>query len=244
MVPLATYRLQFNSDFRFRDAIRILDYLRDLGISHVYASPLLTSRHGSGHGYDVTDPTKIDADLGGDADFALFQSALEERGMGLILDIVPNHMAASAENRWWMDVLEYGPDSPFASYFDIDWRSPSRSLENKLLLPFLGKPFADTLADGDLRLGYRDGKLFLEYFDQVFPIAPNSYAEILEYMDEAAKGQADSDSPAAQEWQGILAAARRLSADYASHTQTAAERRTRFEKTRDRLKQLPAASPP
>ena len=243
MVPLATYRLQFNSDFRFRDAIRILDYLRDLGISHVYASPLLTSRHGSGHGYDVTDPTKIDADLGGDEDFALFQSALEERGMGLILDIVPNHMAASAENRWWMDVLEYGPDSPFASYFDIDWRSPSRSLENKLLLPFLGKPFADTLADGDLRLGYRDGKLFLEYFDQVFPIAPNSYAEILEYMDEAAKGQADSDSPAAQEWQGILAAARRLSADYASHTQTAAERRTRFENTRDRLKQLLAASP-
>lgn len=245
MVPLATYRLQFNSDFRFRDAIRILDYLRDLGISHVYASPLLTSRHGSGHGYDVTDPTKIAADLGGDEDFALFQSALEEHGMGLILDIVPNHMAASAENRWWMDVLEYGPDSPFASYFDIDWKSPSRSLENKLLLPFLGKPFAETLNDGHLQLRYRDGKLSLEYFEQVFPIAPTSYAEILEYVDEAAKGKSktESDSPTAQEWQGILAAARKLSADYASHTQTAAERRTRFENTRERLKQLVASSP-
>jgi (1->4)-alpha-D-glucan 1-alpha-D-glucosylmutase len=243
MVPLATYRLQFNSKFRFRDAIGILDYLRDLGISHVYASPLLTSRHGSGHGYDVTDPTKIDPHLGGDEDFALLQSALEERDMGLVLDIVPNHMAASAENRWWMDVLEYGPDSPFASYFDIDWKPPSRGLENKLLLPFLSKPFAGTLNDGDLHLRYRDGKLHLEYFEQVFPIAPKSYAEILEYVDEGAKGQAESDSPAAQEWQGIFAAARKLAADSVSHTQTAAERRTRFENTRDRLKQLLTSSP-
>ena len=243
MIPLATYRLQFNSHFRFRDAIRILDYLRDLGISHVYASPLLTSRHGSGHGYDVTDPAKIDADIGGDEDFALFQSALEERGLGLILDIVPNHMAASAENRWWMDVLEYGPDSPFASYFDIDWKPPSRNLENKLLLPFLGKPFADALQDGDLQLRYWDGKLFLDYFEQVFPIAPNSYAEILEHVDDGAKQRAESDAPGAQEWQGVLAAARKCAADYASRTGTAAERRTRFENTRDRLRQLLASSP-
>jgi len=242
MIPLATYRLQFNSHFRFRDAIRILDYLRDLGISHVYASPLLTSRHGSGHGYDVTDPTKIDPDLGGDEDFALFQSALEERGLGLILDIVPNHMAASAENRWWMDVLEYGPDSPFASYFDIDWKPPSRSLENKLLLPFLGKPFADTLQDGDLQLRYWDGKLFLDYFEQVFPIAPNSYAEILDCVDVEAKQRAEPDAQGAQEWQGVLAAARKCAADYASRADAAAERRTRFENTRDRLRQLLASS--
>src|ERR1700684_950269 len=91
-VPLATYRLQFNSDFRFRDAIPILDYLRDLGISHIYASPILASRHGSGHGYDVTDPTSIDLDLGGEEGFAALQSALEQRDMGLLLDIVPNHM--------------------------------------------------------------------------------------------------------------------------------------------------------
>ena len=125
--PLATYRLQFNSNFRFRDAISILDYLRELGISHVYASPVLSSRSSSGHGYDVTDPTKIDLDQGGEEEFAALQSALEERGMGLVLDLVPNHMAASSENRWWMDVLEFGPDSPFASYFDIDWKPPSRT---------------------------------------------------------------------------------------------------------------------
>src|SRR5215469_1631736 len=117
-VPIATYRLQFNATFRFVDAIPVLDYLRDLGISHIYASPILGSRRGSGHGYDVTDPTNIDSDLGGEEGFAAFQAALEERGMGLLLDIVPNHMAAGKENRWWMDVLENGPDSTYASYFD------------------------------------------------------------------------------------------------------------------------------
>jgi maltooligosyltrehalose synthase len=111
MAPLASYRLQFNSNFRFRDAIGILDYLRGLGISHVYALPLLTSRHGSGHGYDVTDPTKIDSDLGGDEDFALFQSALEERGMGLVLDIVPNHMAACYQGAELWDLRLVDPDN-------------------------------------------------------------------------------------------------------------------------------------
>src|SRR5215469_7133644 len=151
-VPIATYRLQFNANFRFADAIPILDYLRDIGISHIYASPILGSRKGSGHGYDVTDPTHIDSDLGGEEGFASFRAALEERDMGMVLDIVPNHMAASKENRWWMDVLENGPDSAFASYFDIDWKPSSRSLENKLLLPFLGKPFGEVLDSGELQV--------------------------------------------------------------------------------------------
>ena len=107
-IPLATYRLQFNASFGFRDAIRVLDYLRDLGISHVYASPILASRRGSSHGYDVIDSSRVNRELGGEEAFADFQKALEERGMGLLLDIVPNHMAASSENRFWMDVLEYG----------------------------------------------------------------------------------------------------------------------------------------
>src|SRR5579871_5500308 len=110
-VPAATYRIQFSAAFRFADAIRILDYLHGLGISHLYASPVLASRKGSNHGYDVADPTKIDPELGGEQDFVALQAALEERGMNLLLDIVPNHMAAGSENRWWMDVLEFGPDS-------------------------------------------------------------------------------------------------------------------------------------
>lgn len=178
-IPLATYRLQFNSNFRFHDAISILDYLRDLGISHVYASPILSSRCGSGHGYDAIDPSAIDQDLGGPEDFALFEAALAERRLGLILDIVPNHMAASSENHWWMDVLEFGYESAFSSYFDIDWSSASRLLAGKLLLPFLGAPFGEVLNAGELRVALRDGRFFLHYFDHTFPFSPSSYAEIL-----------------------------------------------------------------
>src|SRR5580658_4821513 len=120
-VPLSTYRLQLNKDFTFADSCKTLDYLRDLGITDIYASPILTSRRGSRHGYDVTDPTQIDPDIGGVQGFEQFQNELIARGMQLVLDIVPNHMAASSENPWWMDVLENGSESVFASYFDIDW---------------------------------------------------------------------------------------------------------------------------
>ena len=122
----ATYRLQFNKDFTFRHAARLLDYLFALGVTHVYASPILRSRAGSTHGYDVVDPTRLNPELGTEADFLDLQRELQKRRMGLILDIVPNHVSASSENAWWMDVLENGPDSAYASYFDVDWHPPSR----------------------------------------------------------------------------------------------------------------------
>ncbi len=242
-VPLATYRLQFNSNFQFRDAIGILDYLRDLGISHIYASPVFTSRRGSGHGYDVTDPTRIDPDLGGEQGFAELQAAIEERNMRLLLDIVPNHMAASSENRWWMDVLEFGPDSSFAPYFDINWRTPSRSLENKLLLPFLAKPFGEVLDGGELRITHEDGRLFLRYQEQTFPIAPSSYAEILRYREHDLNLAVEMGSPAEQEWHGIVAAAQSIASDHGVSAQAATERRTKAERLRERLRQLIGASP-
>jgi len=114
-IPSATYRLQLNSQFTFADAEKVLDYLVALGISHVYLSPIRTSRKGSTHGYDVTDPTQVDPELGGEAALEEFQAALRRLGLGLIADVVPNHMAASSENRWWMDVLEQGPGSAYAS---------------------------------------------------------------------------------------------------------------------------------
>jgi (1->4)-alpha-D-glucan 1-alpha-D-glucosylmutase len=241
-VPLATYRLQFNTNFRFRDAVAMLDYLRELGVSHVYASPVFTSRHGSGHGYDVTDPTKIDPDLGGEEEFAALQAAIEERNMGLLLDIVPNHMAASSENRWWMDVLEYGPDSSFASYFDINWRTPSRILENKLLLPFLAKPFGEVLDNGDLRIQYEDGRFFLRYQEQTFPIALGSYAEILRYRERDLHEAVEAGSATEQEWQGIAAAAESIALDRGLSAQAATERRTKGDALRERLRQLLATS--
>ena len=242
-VPLATYRIQFNTRFQFRDAIGILDYLRDLGISHIYASPVFTSRHGSGHGYDVTDPTKIDPDLGGEEGFAELQEALEKRNMRLLLDIVPNHMAAGSENRWWMDVLEFGPDSSFASYFDINWRTPSRILENKLLLPFLAKPRGEVLDSGELRIAYEEGRLLLRYREQTFPIAPNSYADILRYREQDLHGAVEAGSPAEQEWHGIIAAAESIASDRGVSAQAATERRTNAERLRERLRQLVSTSP-
>jgi (1->4)-alpha-D-glucan 1-alpha-D-glucosylmutase len=241
--PLATYRLQFNANLGFRDAVGILDYLRDLGISHVYASPAFTSRRGSGHGYDVTDPTRIDPDLGGEEAFEELQRAIEERGMGLLLDIVPNHMAASSENRWWMDVLEHGPDSPFAAYFDINWRPSSRVLENKLLLPYLGRPFGEALDSGEMRIVSEDGRFLLQCEGQVFPISPFSYADILRRSDHDFRDTFDAGSPVAQEWQGIVAAAESIASTAGLGTQAAAERRTKFESLRERLRNLLASSP-
>src|SRR5271157_4990115 len=129
-IPLACYRLQFNKDLTFQKASEVLGYLSRLGITDIYASPLLQSRSGSRHGYDVTDPTRINVELGEEEQFQAFQSNLHKRGMGLLLDIVPNHMAANQENPWWMDVLENGPGSAYAAYFDIDWHPPSLTVEN------------------------------------------------------------------------------------------------------------------
>src|SRR5579863_6818451 len=159
--PEATYRIQFNADFRFSDATALVDYLAELGITDIYASPILTSRKGSKHGYDVTDPNQIDPDIGTTHDFDQLPNKLLKHGMRLILDIVPNHMAAGSENRWWMDVLENGSESVFSSYFDIDWHPPSRNLEGRVLLPVLGRSFGETLDRGELRLTFEDGRFFV-----------------------------------------------------------------------------------
>src|ERR1700688_2751304 len=120
--PRATYRLQLNREFTFRDAASLVDYMADLGVSHLYASPFLEARAGSTHGYDITDHNKLNPEIGTEADFAALVARLHQRGMGLILDFVPNHMGIGGhENRWWLDVLEWGEVSPFAAFFDIDW---------------------------------------------------------------------------------------------------------------------------
>ena|ERR1700690_1698405 len=120
-IPTATYRIQFNRTFRLNDAEALIPYLHELGISHLYSSPQYRAREGSLHGYDVADPTQVNPEIGTEQDFERIVSELRVRGMGLLLDIVPNHMAASAENPWWADVLEFGRDSAYASFFDIDW---------------------------------------------------------------------------------------------------------------------------
>jgi (1->4)-alpha-D-glucan 1-alpha-D-glucosylmutase len=241
-IPLATYRLQFNKNFTFNDAVGILDYLRELGITEIYASPILASRRGSGHGYDVTNPSRLDPDLGSEKDFEVFVSELEKRGMGLLLDIVPNHMAASSENPWWMDVLENGPDSAFSSYFDIDWHPPSRNLDTKILLPILGRPFGEVLDSAELKLNFHDGKFSIEYFESSFPLAPRTYRSVLQHRIGRLRNLLDENSAAYHEYQGIVAALSAISDRDATPVESASDKRVRFESIRERLRQLAGGS--
>ena len=242
-VPSATYRVQLNQDFRFADTCKILDYLHELGISDLYLSPILASRKGSGHGYDVTDPTRINPDLGSEEHFAALQSELQNRGMGLLLDTVPNHMAASAENPWWMDVLENGAQSAFAAFFDIEWHPHSRSLDGKILLPVLGRPFGEALDSGEIKLTFQDSRFFFQYFDSLFPLAPRSYHAILNHrFDRLKEVLGEEDAPAYHEYSGIISSVRELSGADRRSTETPAERRLRIESSRDRLRSLMTSS--
>ena len=180
--PQATYRVQLHSGFRFLDALAIVPYLADLGISDCYASPYLKAAPGSTHGYDITDHRMLNPEVGTADEHSSWLKALRDHGLGLLLDVVPNHMGILGnENPWWNDVLENGQASPYAQYFDIDWAAPTRP-ENRgrVLLPFLGDLFGEVLEQGELRLGREGGAFHVQYHEHRFPLDPKSYRTILE----------------------------------------------------------------
>jgi (1->4)-alpha-D-glucan 1-alpha-D-glucosylmutase len=180
-VPSATYRLQLTPGFTFRDAGDLVPYLHGLGASDCYASPVLQARAGSTHGYDVCDHSRLSPALGGEEGFEVLAQALRACQMGLILDAVPNHMGiADPANPWWTDVLENGPGSVYASYFDIDWHPVNPDLENKVLLPLLEDQYGRVLEAGKIRLAYDEGTFFLSYHQHRLPVAPCTYPAILE----------------------------------------------------------------
>jgi (1->4)-alpha-D-glucan 1-alpha-D-glucosylmutase len=178
----ATVRLQFHQGFTLDDAVPLLPYFASLGISHIYASPLLSARAGSMHGYDVVDPTTVNPQLGGEAALHRLVEALRQQRMGLILDIVSNHMAVGrADNPWWLDLLEWGRLSPYGEFFDIQWHSPDPLLEGQLLLPFLGTDYGVALQDGTIPLRFDPGRgaFYVEHYEHHFPICPTDYGELL-----------------------------------------------------------------
>jgi len=180
-IPTATYRLQFNKNFTFRQAREIVTYLHHLGISDAYASPYFQAGAESLHGYDITDHNKLNSAIGSREDYDAWIAELHAHGMGQIADFVPNHMGINdPQNVWWQDVLENGPSSLYAPYFDIDWRPLKSDLHDKVLLPILGDQYGRVLERGELRVRFDGGSFSLTYFDHVFPIAPGTYRYILE----------------------------------------------------------------
>jgi (1->4)-alpha-D-glucan 1-alpha-D-glucosylmutase len=180
-IPVATYRIQLNKKFNFKQALRVTSYLERLGISDCYSSPILRARKGSTHGYDVTDHREINQELGTLHEFNQWVSRLHSYDMGFLLDIVPNHMAISDENRLLLDVLEYGPFSKYSNFFDIDW-SPSfaRELKNRLLLPILGTTIDEALRNHDISLVFSNGEFGFQIYSNRLPLTPKSYARILD----------------------------------------------------------------
>ncbi|MGQ9920816.1 MAG: malto-oligosyltrehalose synthase, partial [Desulfobacca sp.] len=194
-VPTATYRLQFHAGCTFVQATRLLPYLANLGISDLYASPLFQARRGSLHGYSVTNPLQLNRELGSPARFEAMVRKLQSLDLGLVLDVVPNHMALSHSNPWWQDVLENGQSSPYAVFFDIEWDPPYRSLKNRVLIPILGRPYGQCLEDQELTLHLSPEGFAVHYYDHRFPLDPKSYLSILSHRLDDLKAALGADNP-------------------------------------------------
>src|SRR4051812_47532823 len=177
VAPRATYRLQLHAEMTFADAAAIVPYLAELGISHLYLSPILQASKGSTHGYDVVDPERVSDDLGGEDGLRTLAATAREAGMGILLDIVPNHMSiAGTDNSWWRDVLENGPASFYASAFDVDWPATGN---DRVLLPVLGERYGRALTSGVLGVERRDGTIEIRAHDTRYPVSPKTLGPVV-----------------------------------------------------------------
>ena len=210
-VPAATYRLQMHAGFTLADALRIVPYVHQLGISHLYLSSLLTARPGSLHGYDVANHAELNPELGTEADLAVLAESLHSRQMGLVIDVVPNHMWVGEGNAWWMDVLENGPTSRFAEYFSIAWRNhPRERLQNKVLLPILDDWYGKVLQAGRITPFYEAGRFGVSIDQTRLPLDPRTYNTFLEPVLAALLKEHSADDPMVIELQSIISSIRHL----------------------------------
>ena len=204
-IPVSTYRLQFNHRFTFSDATKVLPYLAELGISDIYASPYFKARKGTIVGYDIVDPARLNPEIGTEVTYNRLIRELQKRKMGQILDIVPNHMyVGNNDNAWWLDVLENGPSSPYALFFDIDWNPVKRELKNKVLIPILGEHYGTILERQELKLIFEAGAFFLYYYDRKLPILPETYVDILKHRIEKLEIFLPIDDPSLAKFLSIM----------------------------------------
>ena len=245
IIPRATYRLQLNKAFTLRQATELVPYLARLGVSHVYCSPYLRARPGSTHGYDIVDHDALNPEIGDEDDLERFVAALRAHGMGQIVDIVPNHMGVmGADNGWWLDVLENGPASMHAEFFDIDWQPLNDALAGKVLLPVLGDHYGSALERGELRLAFEadEGSFSLWYHQHRFPLDPRCYPQILERALRLAPPQ-ELTQEAREATQSLMAALSHLPPRGATDTAARTERNRDRTVHKRRLAELAAAHP-
>ncbi len=230
-MPVATYRLQLGPGFGFKEARSIVPYLAELGITSCYLSPFLMPASDNSHGYDVADHSRLNPVLGSEADYEAFSETLGAHGMGQLIDVVPNHMGISGNrNAWWLDVLENGPASLYAPFFDIDWEPVKPELRHRVLLPILGDQYGRVLENAEFQLEFQEGAFAVRYHDTVLPIGPRTYAQILRLRLAALEEALGKEDPHLSELHSIITATTHLPA----RTETAPERRAE----RSREKQI------
>ena len=236
-IPIATYRLQFRGGFTFLQARELVPYLARLGISHVYASPFFRAAPGSTHGYDVCDHNALNPEIGSREDFEAFSAELKAYGLGLIVDFVPNHMGIErALNPWWRDVLENGPSSPYAHFFDIDWHPLKEELENKVLLPVLGEQYGRVLEGNGFRVEFSEEGFLLRHGELTFPLDPRTTLPLL-------RQSAEAMTPAPPEFESIITAIEHMPVRTEVSAGRIAERTRERQIARERLIKLCAEMP-
>ncbi len=240
--PASTYRLQLHRGFGFADAARVVPYLDALGVTDLYLSPVLAAAPGSMHGYDVLDHGRLSSDLGGEEGFAALAQGCARRGMGILLDFVPNHMAIGPGNRWWTDVLENGPSSVWAPAFDVDWTPLKAELSHKVLVPVLGDQYGRVLEAGQLVLAREGGTLVIRYSDHVFPVAPRSVPLVLRHGLEALRAAMGPSDPHTQELESICVSLEKLAPRVDTSPEAIADRAREKEVAKRRLAALCEAS--
>ncbi|HMK64459.1 MAG TPA: alpha-amylase family glycosyl hydrolase, partial [Thermodesulfobacteriota bacterium] len=244
-IPRVTYRLQLNHQFSFSRAKAVVAYLKDLGISDVYISPIFKAKKGSVHGYDILSPNLLNPEIGTEEDFQAWLGELRSNGLGQILDIVPNHMSImGSDNIWWQDILENGPGSIYADFFDINWNPLKSELKNKVLLAILGDQYGRILENQELTLQLQEGSFAVFYNELKLPLDPKSYTRILKFRLPELEEKLDREDPDLNELFSIITALDHLPSQTETSGETVQERRREKEIIKKRIMNLYSESPP